>query len=108
MAHWQGLVMGNRGDATRLGSKKSGMQAYVASWSGRCEVDGYVNGEGIDCVRVTLTQHHNAGVFPAIELYDGPIGRYNLRRRRTYTRLIDAHLGALSLYREGAPASLSI
>ena len=73
MAHWQGFVRGNRGDTSRLGSKKSGMEAYVASWSGRCEVDGYVNGEGIDCVRVTLTQHHNAGAFPSILLYDGPI-----------------------------------
>ena len=34
MAHFRGTVQGNRGEASRLGSKKSGLQTTAASWQG--------------------------------------------------------------------------
>lgn len=35
MAHFMGGVQGNRGEATRLGSKSSGIDAWVKSWNAR-------------------------------------------------------------------------
>ena len=38
MSHFYGSVKGNRGWATRGGSKKSGYEAVAASWDGAIEV----------------------------------------------------------------------
>ena len=38
MSHFYGCVKGNRGWATRGGSKKSGYEAVAASWDGAIEV----------------------------------------------------------------------
>ena len=74
MAHWQGFVQGVRGPATRLGSKKSGLDVYAASWQGRISISGYTDEEGVDQIRVSLQQHVNgAGAVPARVIYDGPI-----------------------------------
>lgn len=35
MAHFFGGIQGNRGEATRAGSKDSGISAYVQGWHGR-------------------------------------------------------------------------
>jgi len=34
MAHFRGVVQGNRGEATRNGSKGSGLDVIAASWNG--------------------------------------------------------------------------
>ena len=73
MSHFYGTVKGNRGEATRMGTKESRLTTYCASWSGAARCCAYVNSEGVDCVHVELTQWHNAGASPAILLYDGPI-----------------------------------
>jgi hypothetical protein len=39
MSHFYGVVQGNRGDATRGGSKQSGLKAIAASWAGAIEVE---------------------------------------------------------------------
>lgn len=74
MAHFRGWIAGQRGEASRLGSKSSGLSANLASWSGAVAVWLYVNEAGVDCARITLTKHTNgAGIWPDRELYDGPI-----------------------------------
>jgi hypothetical protein len=74
MAQWQGFIHGSRGPATRLGTKKSGLEAFVGSWQGRVVVSGYTNPDGVDMVIVRLGQHSNgAGTYPSVILYDGPI-----------------------------------
>lgn len=76
MSHFYGTVQGNRGEATRRGSKASGMETYCASWSGAVRCFAYVNADGVDCVRVEKTTWptwRGAGEFKL--LYDGPIGR---------------------------------
>ena len=74
MAQYRGTLTGQRGSASRLGSKKSGLSAHVASWQGAVDVDLWHNDEtGIDMVRVTLCQHMGAGQFPPRVLYDGPV-----------------------------------
>ena len=34
MSHFYGTLQGNRGEATRCGTKNSGLVTYAASWSG--------------------------------------------------------------------------
>ncbi len=38
MAHFIGTIKGNKGEASRLGSKDSGMRAVVNGWNFGCEV----------------------------------------------------------------------
>lgn len=38
MSHFYGTIEGNRGEATRGGTKASGLVAQVASWSGAIRV----------------------------------------------------------------------
>jgi len=72
MSHFYGTVQGNRGEASRGGSKDSGMETYCASWSGAVRCSAYINSDGVDCVLVELTSWHGCGVNKL--LYDGPIG----------------------------------
>lgn len=52
MAHYYGLVKGQRGEASRLGSKSSGLTVIAASWNG--------------AIKVTLT-HINGNDYANIE-----------------------------------------
>ena len=38
MAHFRGTVRGDRGDASRCGSKRSGLEVIAASWHGAIRV----------------------------------------------------------------------
>lgn len=70
MAHFYGTIQGARGEASRLGHKSSGLSVKAASWQGAVSVYLY-HDNGVDCARVSLTTHHNAGVNRV--LYDGPV-----------------------------------
>lgn len=74
MSHFYGTLQGNRGEATRCGTKSSRMETYCASWDGAIRCCAYVNPEGVDCVRVEMTTWHGAG--ENVLLYDGPIGKF--------------------------------
>lgn len=72
MSHFYGILQGNRGEATRCGSKDSGMETYCASWDGAVRCMAYVDEEtGQDFVRVELTQWQGRGTYKV--LYNGPI-----------------------------------
>ena len=71
MAHFYGTLQGGRGEATRCGSKDSGMVTYCTSWRGAVRCTAYDRG-GIDCVRVERVPWKGAG--PYVLLYDGPMG----------------------------------
>ena len=74
MAQYRGTLTGQRGQASRLGTKSSGLSAHIASWSGAVDVDlWYDASTDTDMARITLTQHHGAGQYPARVLYDGPV-----------------------------------
>lgn len=79
MAQFRGILDGNRGEASRLGTKQSGLRVEAQSWQGKAVVQLYHDAEsGKDMVRVTLAQHQNgAGPYPPILLYDGPISGRN-------------------------------
>jgi len=72
MAHFYGTLQGQRGQASRLGGKGSGLQTYAASWQGAVSVRLYYDEEtGADMALVTLTRHHGKGSERVI--YDGPV-----------------------------------
>lgn len=73
MAHFYGTIQGARGEASRLGSKTSGLDVKAASWAGAVSVRLYRNErDGMDCARVSLVPWHGAGITSL--LYDGPVG----------------------------------
>lgn len=70
MAHFRGIIQGNRGPASRLGSKSSGLRVEAASWDGKVVVElREVN--GVDYAWVSLRPHHGSGT--TLVLYDGPV-----------------------------------
>ncbi|MCP4900011.1 MAG: hypothetical protein GY906_23835 [bacterium] len=72
MAHFYGTLHGNRGEASRCGSKGSGMVTCCAAWGGAIRSYAWVNSEGVDMVRVEKVQWQ--GVGETRLLYEGPIG----------------------------------
>lgn len=75
MAHFYGVLQGSRGEATRCGTKASGMRTHAASWEGQVKVVMYYHErEERDYVRVSLARWHGGGVER--ELYHGPVGEY--------------------------------
>ena len=72
MAQFLGSIAGQRGPASRLGSKKSGLDVVAASWEGSVRV--YLRHDeetGIGTATVRLEPRHGAGVSRL--LYDGPV-----------------------------------
>lgn len=73
MAHFMVTCSGNRGEASRLGGKESGVSADLNGWNGGVRVYLYHDADtGQDMARVTLTpgSGHSGGHR---ELYDGPV-----------------------------------
>lgn len=70
MAHFYGTIKGQRGQASRLGSAKSGLEVRAASYSGAVAVWLH-EVAGVTIARVELDTHHGAGVSRV--LYDGPV-----------------------------------
>jgi hypothetical protein len=71
MAHFYGLLQGARGEASRLGTKSSGLQTVAASWQGAVNVQLYGK-DGVDCARIEKRPWHGQGESKL--LYDGPVG----------------------------------
>jgi len=64
MSHYYGSVQGNRGVATRGGSKNSGFTAWAQNGQARVYVELSVGDDGEDCYKVTLcpsTINHAGG-----------------------------------------------
>lgn len=73
MAHFRGTIKGQRGEASRLGSKKSGLTVEAASWQGKVVVRLCADEHGgPDEAVVSLEPHHGQGTSK--ELYRGPVG----------------------------------
>lgn len=75
MSHFYGVIQGNRGEATRGGSKASGFSATAASWQGSVRVHLYEDA-GTDFARITLEPWQGQGASRF--LYDGPISGPNI------------------------------
>lgn len=73
MAHFYGTLTGNRGEATRCGTRESGMATSTASWSGAIRVCAWSDPTG-DMVIVEMVPWRGHGESKI--LYRGPIGEY--------------------------------
>jgi hypothetical protein len=72
MSHFYGTLQGNKGEATRCGSKSSGVDAVAASWRGCGTAFTYFNEErGVDMLRLAIDVWKGAGMRAV--LYDGPV-----------------------------------
>lgn len=60
MARFYACIQGNRGAATRMGSKGSGIAGHVRGWHTGARVSCYVDEEGRDVVQVCAT-HGSSG-----------------------------------------------
>lgn len=61
MAHFYGTIKGARGEASRLGSKASGLKVVAASWDGAIEVVLDVDSKGHNTFRVMEREWHGSG-----------------------------------------------
>jgi hypothetical protein len=72
MAHFLGSIRGRRGEATRLGSKRSGLRIKAASWQGAVVVFLHHNEvTGRDMAEISFQTHHDGGTSRMI--YSGPV-----------------------------------
>lgn len=75
MSHFYGTLEGNRGEATRCGTKASGIETYAASWSGAVRVHVYYDEDRKeDWARVSLVRWRGSGSEKL--LYHGPVAGY--------------------------------
>ena len=61
MSHFYGSLKGARGEATRCGTKNSGMQTITAGWQGAIQVNVEVNQDGDDYYTVWLRPAFGCG-----------------------------------------------
>lgn len=62
MSHFYGTLKGTRGEATRCGSKSSGLRVVAASWSGAIAVlVWHDDATGRDCFSVEQIPWHSHG-----------------------------------------------
>ncbi len=72
MARFYGSCEGKaKTQATRLGSRNSGMVTQCASWSGAVRCTAHVDENGVDCVTVELIPWYGSGCSRL--LYSGPM-----------------------------------
>lgn len=84
MAHFYGTVEGNRGLASRLGAKNSGLSTVAASWSGAVDVNLWHDYENdVDMARVSLTRWRGKGTERI--LYSGPVSGIELETEKPPT-----------------------
>ena len=71
MAHFYGIVEGQaKAQATRRGTRNSGLKTIAASWQGSVHVDLYES-DGTDYAVVSLEPWRGTGT--SHELYRGPV-----------------------------------
>lgn len=73
MSHFYGTMKGSRGEATRCGTKNSGMSVTAASWNGAIRTLLFVDDDGDDAYRVVQVEWQGRGVYRTIA--EGKIGQ---------------------------------
>jgi len=75
MSHFYGVLQGNRGEATRQGSPKSGLSVTAASWKGCVRVRLWVNEDGDDMFEVQQDRWQGAGIRETLAI--GKLGEFH-------------------------------
>jgi len=69
MAHFRGVIHGQRGEASRLGSKQSGLYARVQSWSFDVVVEVRHNKQdNEDWAQFELVPHNGGQTVPILDV----------------------------------------
>lgn len=98
MSHFYGTLQGMRGQATRCGSKDSGISTAAASWSGAIKVEVFHDDKtGEERYNVYQSKWHSAGVEQHIA--DGVIGQENVYLKA---------LGVILKHKETFPALMGL
>lgn len=96
MAQFRAVIQGSRGQASRLGTKRSNMYVTVQSWAGQINiVMWHKEAHNEDYVRITLTPHAQAHDGDAcVCLYEGPCDGWRAKlamtAQRVYNRVVTA------------------
>lgn len=97
-SQYRAVIQGSQGDASRLGTKLTGMTAHVQSWSGQVNVRmWYRTGDHTcddgDWVRITLSPHgHASDTGACVCLYEGPCDGWKARLAMTAVRIANNEL----------------
>ena len=67
MSQFYASIQGNRGEATRCGSKNSGIEGHIRGWSIGARVKGYTDSQGRDHIIVIKTGGSN-GHSPEVQI----------------------------------------
>lgn len=80
MAQFRGTLKGNRGQASRLGTKNSGLDMTADAWEIGAIVRARhnIDGENLDSIEFSLTagSHHSNPILPAIYIMADDKGGY--------------------------------
>lgn len=84
MAQFRAVIQGSRGEASRLGTKRSHMHATIQSYEGQVNVvmyhvEGDPGRDTGDYVRITLSPHGDAASPRCVCIYDGPCDGWNAK-----------------------------
>lgn len=110
MAHFYSSIQGSRGEATRCGTKSSGVRSYVQGWTGRIESDmrydedtkrdeGWVNlttGPSGSGRHVDITGHINVAAIVQAASFDAETGRHLRQAQASMQRANEAAVKACS------------
>lgn len=77
MSHFYGTLKGNRGEATRAGTKDSGLTTTAASWKGAIRVNLWQDAAGVDRFTIEQTPWQGAGIHEVIA--EGVLGQHAAR-----------------------------
>ena len=61
MSHFYANIQGNRGEATRQGTRNSGIWGHIRGWDLGIKVYGFVDKEGKDSFLIYKTSGSNGG-----------------------------------------------
>lgn len=62
MARFYGSIQGSRGEATRLGTAKSGLRGHIRGWAIGARVNCFVDDDGEDAVSISITSGSNGDI----------------------------------------------
>mgnify|MGYP003319583727 CR=1 FL=1 len=75
MSHFYSVIQGNRGQATRCGTKDSGIRATAASWTGAIRTDlWYDEKDDVNRYTILMIPWHGVGATRIIK--SGRVGAY--------------------------------
>lgn len=70
MARYYGTIKGGRGEASRLGTRESGIAASVCSWGGRVETGISTRTDDTEIVHIRA-EHHGSSENPTGPIFNG-------------------------------------